>query len=177
MSGRRAFTLIELLVVLAIIAVLIGLLLPAVQKVREAALQAACRNNLKQIGIALHNYHDANRGLPPGMVAGPDDNLELGGQSGFVFLLPFLEQDNWLRNWNASVHWYDPPNAALVGTPVKVYLLSEQPRRGQHRHTVPGCLRRSAIAQPRRLRLPALQGRQFRPVPGGPGAAGRPRRL
>jgi prepilin-type N-terminal cleavage/methylation domain-containing protein len=93
-SHRKAFTLIELLVVIAIIAVLIGLLLPAVQKVREAAARAQCGNNLKQLGVGTHNYHAAQSRLPPmssWIWSTPGGNREIGI---FYSLLPYIEQDN-----------------------------------------------------------------------------------
>lgn len=103
---HTASTLIELLVVLAILAVLIGLLLPAVQKVREAAARIKCANNLKQLGLALHNYHGANSCFPPGR------GTPLPGIfSAHAYLLPYLEQDNlWYR-----IDFSTPPAAFALG--------------------------------------------------------------
>jgi prepilin-type N-terminal cleavage/methylation domain-containing protein/prepilin-type processing-associated H-X9-DG protein len=120
-NTRRAFTLIELLVVIAIIGVLIGLLLPAVQKVREAANRIRCANNLKEMGLALHNYHDAFGSFPPGIITGSDDDLQYGTSSGFGLLLTFIEQDNLRSLWNPNVPWYDAANFQAVSTPVKLY--------------------------------------------------------
>jgi prepilin-type N-terminal cleavage/methylation domain-containing protein/prepilin-type processing-associated H-X9-DG protein len=119
---RAAFTLIELLVVIAVIGVLIGLLLPAVQKVRESANRLKCENNLKQIGLALHNYHDSFRAFPPGYRAsmpyidGATDTSP--GWSWAAFILPFIEQDNVYRQVN-----FDQPvqQTPLIQTMVKVY--------------------------------------------------------
>lgn len=107
--SRRGFTLIELLVVIAIIAVLIALLLPAVQQAREAARRTQCKNNLKQIGLALHNYHDTHLIFPPGTVYNGSRNTNVAGQpytlnhTGWMMLLPFMEQGNIYDAWNPNV--------------------------------------------------------------------------
>jgi prepilin-type N-terminal cleavage/methylation domain-containing protein/prepilin-type processing-associated H-X9-DG protein len=100
--GRPAFTLIELLVVIAIIAVLIGLLLPAVQKVREAAARAKCQNNLKQIGIAIYNYEGVYKRLPPAATRIPGNNYWMHGPTWWVYILPYVEQDNVFKKTTFS---------------------------------------------------------------------------
>jgi prepilin-type N-terminal cleavage/methylation domain-containing protein/prepilin-type processing-associated H-X9-DG protein len=103
LKNRRAFTLIELLVVIAIIAVLIGLLLPAVQAAREAARRAQCVNHLKQIGLAMHNYHDANNCLPPGMKG-------CCWGTWLVYTLPYIEQQALFNAWNSAGNYPGGPD-------------------------------------------------------------------
>jgi prepilin-type N-terminal cleavage/methylation domain-containing protein/prepilin-type processing-associated H-X9-DG protein len=110
---RRGFTLIELLVVIAIISILMGLLLPAVQKAREAASRMQCANHLKQIGLAMHHYELNHEKLPP-------TALREGYASWAVLILPFVEQDNLYRQWNLAGTYYQQNTTARM-TPVKIY--------------------------------------------------------
>jgi prepilin-type N-terminal cleavage/methylation domain-containing protein/prepilin-type processing-associated H-X9-DG protein len=120
---RSAFTLIELLVVIAIIAVLIGLLVPAVQKVREAAARSQCQNNLRQIGVALHNYHDSYKKFPAGADVNPATQCaaDCRGNSMWARLLPYVEQDNLAHEYNYLIGWNSGGNPALGNLPLVLY--------------------------------------------------------
>ena len=136
-TARRGFTLIEVLVVIAIIAILIGLVVPAVQSAREAANRIKCANNLRQLGLAAHRFHDANQHLPPGIGYYPP---ACGAFGTYQFhLLPYLEQDNLYRAALGTVAFpapdgprtvYHPGNNTVYSRPVSVFLCPSDPSVG-----------------------------------------------
>src|SRR5882724_1235244 len=125
---RRGFTLIELLVVIAIIAVLIALLLPAVQQAREAARRTQCKNQLKQLGLAMHNYHDTSRQLPPGTIKWNGDPGRTGPTSSYYDdhgwysqIGAFIDQAPWFNSINFSAQFSDASNEAARRVKISLY--------------------------------------------------------
>ena len=128
----RGFTLIELLVVIAIIAILIALLLPAVQQAREAARRTQCKNNMKQLGLALHNYHDVHTAFPSGWIA-VDNRVQsahdgLNGAGWGTMILPYIEQSALYNQFNANLAIHDPVNVPFINNVLPAWQCPSDPK-------------------------------------------------
>jgi prepilin-type N-terminal cleavage/methylation domain-containing protein/prepilin-type processing-associated H-X9-DG protein len=122
---RRGFTLIELLVVIAIIAILVALLLPAVQQAREVARRTQCANNLKQLGIAVHSFHDAKRKLPSSVRPSAASTVRVGA---FTQMLPFVDEKNLWDSYSTAVNWSDASNTPVTNTRINVFQCPSTPK-------------------------------------------------
>lgn len=125
LSPTSGFTLIELLVVMAIVVLLIALLLPAVQSAREASRRTQCKNNMKEVALAIHNFEDANRELP---LAYTNNKPGFGWNNWAPFILPYLEQQNLLSTgFDVKVDWWKDPNRPIVAQPVRAFICPSTP--------------------------------------------------
>jgi prepilin-type N-terminal cleavage/methylation domain-containing protein/prepilin-type processing-associated H-X9-DG protein len=161
---RPAFTLIELLVVIGIIGVLIGLLLPAVQKAREAANRMTCANNLKQLALAAHHYHDVYQAFPPGFFRAPGPWLGVKVFTLYVALLPYIEQDNLHRHWDYE-HYGNNLGAYPNATAAQVIVIAVCPSDTLPR---PAVDMNDTTAQPRHWGLVSYGGNAGVRATGGP---------
>ncbi|MGF1582054.1 MAG: DUF1559 domain-containing protein, partial [Gemmataceae bacterium] len=134
---RTGFTLVELLVVIGVLAVLVGLLLPAVQKVRSAASRIECANNLKQIGVAIHNFHQANGVFPASGWTGRGPGNPAGKYVGWrALVLPFLEQQNLQQAYDFNRNWWEGINLEVGALGVSTYRCPSVPNREEIRSAV-----------------------------------------
>lgn len=119
-NNRSGFTLVELLVVIAIIGILIGMLLPAVQSVREAARRTQCMNNIRQLSLAALNYESAHMHFPSGVID-DDDNLQDAVRNGWVDMLPFFDQGNLYQQYDLDSDWKSPVNIELAKAAIPTF--------------------------------------------------------